>query len=394
MADASETLMVRLALPQRSVHNYRHGGAFMANEEHVRILRSGVKEWNEWRETNPMVIPDLVEANLEGENLNSANLERAHLNGAKLMNAELVKARLSNSFLSEADLTAAELIDANLGLAGLSKATLTGANLRSARMFRTDLSDANMSEADLDQIYFFMTNLSGTDFSRAQLAQCLFLDTSLARIKGISDIIHRHLSHINVRTLEITAADLTEDSADQYGIDIFLEGAGVAKEYIEFFRSRIGRPIRFYSAFISYSTKDQAFSDRLYADLRQQGIRCWRDKEDLKIGDKFRRRINDAIRIHDKLLVVLSQDSVKSAWVEDEVEAAFERECRDGNTVLFPIRLDDAVMDSDEAWAASIRRTRHIGDFRKWKNHNEYQKSLARLIRDLQADDKTKPAST
>ena len=87
----------------------------------------------------------------------------------------------------------------------------------------------------------------------------------------------------------------------------------------------------------------------------------------MKIGDKFRRRINDAIRIHDKLLVVLSQDSVKSAWVEDEVEAAFERECRDGNTVLFPIRLDDAVMDSDAAWAASIRRTRHIGDFPKGK---------------------------
>ena len=76
------------------------------------------------------------------------------------------------------------------------------------------------------------------------------------------------------------------------------------------------------------------------------------------------------------------------------LEAALERERRDGNTVLFPIRLDDAVMDSDAAWAATIRRTRHIGDFTKWKDHDKYQKSLARLIRDLQADDKTKPAST
>jgi hypothetical protein len=33
----------------------------------------------------------------------------------------------------------------------------------------------------------------------------------------------------------------------------------------------------------------------------------------------------------------------------------------------------------------SIRRTRHIGDFRKWMDHDEHQKSLARLIRDLQA---------
>src|SRR5437867_10965207 len=101
-----------------------------------------------------------------------------------------------------------------------------------------------------------------------------------------------------------------------------------------------------------------------------------------------------SIRIHDKLMVVLSEYSIKSAWVEEEVEAAFERERRDNSTVLFPIRLDDAVMDSDAAWAASIRRTRHIGDFRNWKDHDEYEKALERLIRDLQAHDKTKPAST
>jgi len=58
--------------------------------------------------------------------------------------------------------------------------------------------------------------------------------------------------------------------------------------------------------------------------------------------------------------------------------------------VLFPIRLDDAIMDYKEAWAESISRTRHIGDFRKRKNHNEYQKALTRLIRDLQAEEKTK----
>ena len=54
-----------------------------------------------------------------------------------------------------------------------------------------------------------------------------------------------------------------------------------------------------------------------------------------------------------------------------EVEAAFEKERKQKRTVLFPIRLDDAVMETDEAWAAEIRRTRQIGDFRKWKEHDE-----------------------
>ena len=179
---------------------------------------------------------------------------------------------------------------------------------------------------------------------------------------------------------------MENDRSNQNEIEVFLENAGVPHAYIEFFRYRIGQPIQFYSAFISYSTKDQDLADRLYADLRQKRIRCWLATEDLKIGDRFRTRINDAIRVHDKLMVILSKHSVKSTWVEDEVETAFERERRDGTTVLFPIRLDDAVMDSDAAWAASIRRTRNIGDFRKWKDHDEYQKALARLIRDLQTE--------
>ncbi|HWZ96949.1 MAG TPA: toll/interleukin-1 receptor domain-containing protein [Candidatus Dormibacteraeota bacterium] len=120
--------------------------------------------------------------------------------------------------------------------------------------------------------------------------------------------------------------------------------------------------------------------------MQSKGARVWLATEDLKIGDKFRARIDEAIRMYDKLLLVLSKDSVKSPWVESEVEAAFEKEQKQKRTVLFPIRLDDAVMEAEEAWAADIRRTRHIGDFRKWKEHDEYQKAFGRLMRDLKAE--------
>ena len=61
------------------------------------------------------------------------------------------------------------------------------------------------------------------------------------------------------------------------------------------------------------------------------------------------------------------------------------KEHKQNKLVLFPIRLDEAVMETDQAWAASLRRTRHIGDFRAWKDHNPYQKSLDRLMRGLKA---------
>ena len=62
---------------------------------------------------------------------------------------------------------------------------------------------------------------------------------------------------------------------------------------------------------------------------------------------------------------------------------AFEEERDRGQLVLFPIRLDDAVMDTSEAWAAKLRAQRNIGDFRRWKEHDAYQKSFERVLRDL-----------
>ena len=362
----------------------------MADEKHWMKLLTGVAAWNEWRAGNPNVTPLLEGALLAGTNLCNANLEGANLSGAYLSGTNLGPANLSYANLSKADLS-----DANLLLANLSYANLSGANL-----LLTNLSSANLADANLARANLTMTNLSGATLSGTVMTDSLasttwFVGLSLKGITGLSLIKHTAPSYISIDTLERTAADLGKDATkqEQHGVELFLENAGVPKEYIEFFRSRIGQRIQFYSCFISYSTKDQAFADRLHSDLRQKGIRCWLATEDLRIGDKFRTRINEAIRAHDKLMVVLSQESVKSSWVEEEVEAAFERETRDGGTVLFPISLDDAVMDSNEAWAASIRRIRHIGDFRRWKDHDEYTKSLERLVRDLRPENAGQKAS-
>jgi hypothetical protein len=43
-------------------------------------------------------------------------------------------------------------------------------------------------------------------------------------------------------------------------------------------------------------------------------------------------------------------------------------------------------MNTIKAWAADLRRTRHIGDFTRWKDHDSYQKAFERLLRDLEAE--------
>ncbi len=139
----------------------------------------------------------------------------------------------------------------------------------------------------------------------------------------------------------------------------------------------------FQSCFISYSAKNQKFAERIHADLRKNGVRCWFAPEDLKIGEPFRQRIDEAIHVYERLLLILSAHSVQSDWVREETESCLERERREGRFVLFPVRLDDAVMRSDQAWTASIRRQRHIGDFRNWQDQDVYQRAFHRLLRDL-----------
>ena len=54
--------------------------------------------------------------------------------------------------------------------------------------------------------------------------------------------------------------------------------------------------------------------------------------------------------------------------------------------MLFPVKLDNTMMETEQARAADIRRMRHIGDFTRWKEHDEYQKGLTRLLRDLKQE--------
>ena len=155
---------------------------------------------------------------------------------------------------------------------------------------------------------------------------------------------------------------------------------------IAYVGSLFGRPIKYHSCFIGYSSSNQECARRIHADLQSQGVRCWFAPEDLKWGTAIQVGIDASIRRHEKLLLVLSQQSVASDWVEQEVETALARERDEKRLVLFPIRLDNAVLETDKAWAANLRRTRHIGDFSNWNDHDAYQTAFARLLQDLKAE--------
>jgi len=111
----------------------------MANQEHLAILKQGVKVWNKWREEHSDIQPDLSDANLYQANLYQANLYQANLSKANLHEANFYQANLPEANLSEASLGYAHLTYANLSKADLSKADLR----------RSSLVDTNLSYATL-----------------------------------------------------------------------------------------------------------------------------------------------------------------------------------------------------------------------------------------------------
>jgi hypothetical protein len=216
---------------------------------------------------------------------------------------------------------------------------------------------------------------SGADLSAASLYETIFVNVDLSATRGLDACHHQGPSILDHRTMQRSGRLPLA----------FLRGCGLPNRLIDYLPSLLEEAIQYYSCFISYSSKDEAFAKRLYADLQNNGVRCWFAPHDLPIGAKTRDAIDEAIRLRDKVLLILSKRAIASDWVEDEVTKAFAEESRRKQTVLFPVRIDDTVLKTGEAWAVKLRDQRNIGDFRKGKDHDAYQQVFERVLRDLKS---------
>ena len=317
-------------------------------------------------------VADLTLADLETADLNCADLSYANLSHANLTYGNLERARFR-----ETDLTGADLINANLVEADLRYARLIGTNFHSAL-----LKGAKVSGAMLRSARFQDSDLTGTDFFEAIMSDCAFANVDLSCANGLDSVRQSGPCSIGLDTIVRSRSKLPVS---------FLRGCGIPEEILSFLPSLVGQVFDFYSCFISYSGKEDEFAKRMHARLQQEKLRVWFAPEDIKGGGKLYDQIDTAIRLHDKLLLVLSPASMASEWVKTEIRRRRKAEIDQGRQKLFPIRLCD--MDTLRHWecfdadtgkdlAVEVREY-HIPDFSNWKDHDSFEAAFAKLLRDL-----------
>jgi hypothetical protein len=346
----------------------------LADPNLVEILHGGAEEWNRWRVGHPKVAVDLSGADLYAPKLSGANLYGVILQGANLYHADLSHA----SFLG-ADLSAAKFPGADL----------SGADLSAAKFLRADLSYANLSDVNFLHANLSGANLTGTRLLNAELGWTVLADVDLTQVMdyetSLLTVRHSGPSSIGIDTLYRSEGKIPE---------AFLRGAGVPDALITYARSLVTAPIEFYSCFISYSHNDEDFARRLYSRLRDDHVRVWYAPEEMKGGQKLHEQIYEALKVHEKLLLVLSENSLNSEWVKTEIRRTRKAEREMGKKKLFPIRLigwkairDWECFDADSGKDLGVEfREYFVPDFTNWKDHDQFEAAYRRLIRDLQAE--------
>ncbi len=383
----------------------------MANKLHLEILGKGVKVWNQWRFENLNELPDLRGADLHGADLKLADLAVADLRLANLSLADLSLANLGAGILSGANLSGANLSGANLSGANLSGANLSGAKLSGAKLSGTRLlfanlvdavlSDADLNDTDLTNADLRRANVSnarltstilrsckmcGTDVTGSTMMMALIGDVDLGDTKGLESVKHSAPSSLGIDTIIKSRGKIPEN---------FLRGAGVPDLWIQYVASFAQQPFEFYSCFISYSVKDEELASRLHNDFQAAGIRCWKWDHDARTGRSLWGEINQAVRVHDKLVLIASESSLKSPAVNREIERALVQEderlkrklagdpTADGH-VLFPVRIDDYLFHGWEHERKVDVTKKVIADARGWnKDSAVYERVRERLLRDL-----------
>src|SRR5262245_50239013 len=100
-----------------------------------------------------------------------------------------------------------------------------------------------------------------------------------------------------------------------------------------------------FDVFISHNSVDKPWATQLKAAVECRGLRVWLDQDETRPGDLFAKSLDDGIRSSRSVALVISPESISSAWVEEEYYRALSLANSHGKTLrLIPVLLRSAEL--------------------------------------------------
>ncbi len=131
---------------------------------------------------------------------------------------------------------------------------------------------------------------------------------------------------------------------------------------------------KFDGIFLSHTHEDKPFVRDLKTDLEAHGVkRVWLDEAEIQIGDSLLAKIAEGLEKTKYIGVVLSPRSIKSNWVQKELEIAMNREIGTGEVVVLPLVMEECDIPK-------FLEGKLYADF---SSTEEYKNSLNKLLRRL-----------
>jgi hypothetical protein len=93
--------------------------------------------------------------------------------------------------------------------------------------------------------------------------------------------------------------------------------------------------------FISHSSKDKEIARRISEAIRALGLQVFFDDWSIGAADSIIEKISQEIVKHDTLALLLSPDSVKSQWVQKELDAALMAQLNGADVKVLPLLVEE-----------------------------------------------------
>ena len=275
------------------------------------------------------------------------------LRGADLIGCDAGKAEFTGANMSDTNCYVAAFWESNLTETDLSNADMRVVNLRSAKLIHTVLHKTRLQEASIGGTVF-----AGIDFTGAI---------------GLSEIEYWKPCYIDIDTLYQSKGDIPET---------FLRGCGIPETMIAYVKSIVNgsKPFEFYKVFMSFSSQDTDFADRLFRALDEKGISCWKYDREQHLGHDVYDNIDTGLKTSDLVVFVSSKSSWESRYVIEEVKYALSREQKTNTRILIPVTIDDRLSDADSFLMDIISR-KIYANFNGWENNADiFEKGVAHLV--------------